>query len=219
MPTSSFSRLPPLACAVLLLAACAPEGGRAAEREPGERHREAERSAAAMDDTGRRPEVVGDTVVFAADRRAASDSAERELLATQPDRVLLERLLDRYAIIDFVLNELQRDTRNGGARGRAWRQERSEDRETRRIEALLDAEFNERYEPTVGSRANQVADSMLRLSPEAQNAAVEDMLLRVHRRSLGLIDSLTPRLQRPGVREGVRRLREHLAEEVADLEK
>ena len=217
MPTSfSSRRLSGLAA--LLFAACAPEGGRAAEDSPGERHREAERSADLADDTGRRPEAAGDTVVFAADRRAASDSAERALLAAQPDRVLLERLLDRYAIIDFVLNELQRDTR-GGARGRAWRHERSEDRETRRIEALLDAEFNERYEPAVGNRANQAADSILALPPEAQNAAVEDMLLRVHRLSLGLIDSLTPRLQRPGVREGVRRLREHLGEEVAELEK
>lgn len=193
---------------VVLLAAC---GGEPASRSEG-----TETAAARPEGDVR----TGDTVVFGADRRSLDDSMVLAFRRREPDRALLERLLDQYAGLDFLIDEVWQDSTAGRVKAHAWQHDRGEERHAARLTQLLQQQYHEHYEPVVGERFRRTGDSIRALAGgEHQIDAFYRVVARTHRHTLAYIDSAAPTLQRPEVRDAITRLRRDLQEEVDDLER
>ncbi|HEU4700246.1 MAG TPA: hypothetical protein VFS40_13765 [Gemmatimonadales bacterium] len=161
-----------------------------------------------------------DTVVFGADRRSLDDSTIRAFRSREPDRALLERLLDQYAGLDFLIDDVWQDSTEGKVKAHAWQHDRGEERHAARLAELLRQQYRERYEPVVGDRFRRAGDSIRALGGgEHQVDAFYRAVARTHRYTLAYIDSAAPMLQRPAVRDAVAELRRDLAGEIADLER
>jgi hypothetical protein len=187
-----------------------------------DRRRDPEVESAATRETGRPEGDVRtvDTVVFGTDRRSLDDSMRTSFRRREPDRALLERLLDQYAGLDFMIDEVWRDSVEGKVKAHAWQHDRGEERHAARLQELLLHEYRERYEPVVGDRFRHAGDSIAALARTGrQIEAFYRMVAAVHRHTLAVLDSTESQLTRPAVRDEIAHLRRDLVEEVADLDR
>lgn len=167
-----------------------------------------------------------DTVVFGVDRgeAAADTGAAGESLppdgvrrADERGRLLLERLLDQYAGVGFLLEDLE-DSASGELARRAFRHEREEDAHERILLTLLRERWGERYVPSVPPAYTELADSIRRLPPERRDAALTRQLLAAHRRGLHMLDSARPSLAGTDLERPLRELSDDLVDEISELE-
>jgi hypothetical protein len=161
---------------------------------------------------GTRAGASPDTVVFGQDREAPATPA-----ADERGRLLLERMLDQYAGLGFLLEELE-DAAAGGLSRRAFAHERHEDRHELILTELLREGWGERYVASVPPAFTAVADSIRRLPPDRRDAALSRRLLAEHRRGLQILDSATPGLVGTRLERPMRELSEDLVEEIGELE-
>jgi hypothetical protein len=185
-------------------------------------HRDPALETAAAHETGRleRDVRTEDTVVFGADRRSLDDSMRAAFRRREPDRALLERLLDQYAGLDFMIDQVWRDSVEGKVKAHAWQHDRGEERHAARLQELLLREYRERYEPVVGDRFRRAGDSVAALTHTGRQIdAFYRIVATVHRHTLAVLDSTESTLTRPAVREEVAHLRRDLVREIADLDR
>lgn len=157
-----------------------------------------------------------DSVVFGDPQHAASDSARR-LASANPDRFLLERLLDEYAGLDFLADQLT-GRRNVEIRGTAWRHNRGEHARIAELRQALADAFHQRYEMQPGRELRELAESIAALpSKSQQRQALDGVLVESHTRKLILIEAMYPRLRNSDVRAAIDRTRARLQEEVGKL--
>ncbi|HEX5386938.1 MAG TPA: hypothetical protein VFW66_09580 [Gemmatimonadales bacterium] len=153
---------------------------------------------------------AADTVVFGVDRlHLAGD--------VPADRRFLERLLDHYQGLDYLVARMDRDPASGRARSHAERFENHEHPEKRRMDELLRSHYGERYIPIVPPRFKAAVDSLAALPPDEQPRALVRLLAKHHRADLTLIDSMMPALQDTVVRTVAEDLRAHQAHELDRL--
>ncbi len=159
-----------------------------------------------------------DSVVFGGRQHATADSIRR-LARVNPDLYLLERLLDEYAGLDFLVEGLGQ--REGvTVQGPAWRRSRSEHRRIAELRQAMADAFHERYQAEPREEHRRAADSIAALEgKDAQRRALDEALLESHTRKLLLIEALYPRLRRAQVRVAIDRIRAELQDDVRDLTK
>lgn len=155
----------------------------------------------------------GDTVVFGEDRLGQSDSARRAFRRREPDRALLEALLESFAGLTFVLEHGVADSAVGAGGQQSWAHDRRDRRVAARLERLLADEFGERYAPAIDDSYRRLADSLAGLQGEAPLRVLDDALRRIHLAQLATIDSLAPSLDRPTVRAAVMQVQEAMRRE------
>jgi hypothetical protein len=201
--TRTRARVFALAALALLAAlpSCrAPEddeaGSRAAERQAGE----------------------GDTVVWGSDRSGLAPDSLAAIAAAHPDRTFLESMIDRYASLDYLIDQAWQPSRLTTVPGFAWRRDRRDDVAKVRVAELLRTAFHERYEPVVAESDRTAADSLRRLTGAGYERTLYALLRRRHHETLALVDNVLPRLQRRDVRAVAQRLREYHRSELATLD-
>lgn len=158
--------------------------------------------------SGRESAAV-DSTTFGDNRAAQGDSAR-----AVPDVALLERLIDEYEGLDVVMDRLA-----GPVRGKAWSGDRHEDAAKASLLDLLQTQYGERYLPRTPAGVARTTDSIDALPRDAGTRALEDLVLRHHRRVAQAIGTALPSVSNGRVREGLVQLHEHLRKEIDQLSK
>ena len=161
---------------------------------------------------GRESASAGDSTLFGDDRARQGDTVRMA-----PDVALLEHLIDEYEQLDVVMDELAGSAGQGHVQRRAWKGDRHEDADKKRLLELLKSEFGERYQARTPEGTARRTDQIAALPPEAGTRALNAMVLDHHRRVQAAIRAGLPSLERPRVREAVTSLQQHLDDEIKGL--
>lgn len=154
-----------------------------------------------------------DSTVFGDDRARQGDAAR-----AAPEVALLERLVDEYEALDVAMDHLAAPASASAVQGNAWKGDRHEDADKRRLLDLLRTAFAERYLPRTPRRAAGTADSIGSLPKDAGAHALNQLVLAHHRRVHRDIERGLPAVRTPGVRPVLVQLQEHLAREIGKLD-
>jgi hypothetical protein len=161
---------------------------------------------------GRRPPPPADSTRFGDDRATQGDSARRA-----PEVVLLERLVDRFEVLDVVMDELGAPSSSATVQHRAWSGDRHEDDAKQRLLDLLQTEFGERYHPRTPAGAAGAADSIATLPRSAASRALDALVLAHHREVRTDIGRALPEVRNAKVREALGSLADRLDDEIRQL--
>lgn len=134
------------------------------------------------------------------------------------DHDFLRMMSDHHKGLIAMAHETMEDGR-GTVRSRAdaSRLDTTQDEELKQLVTMLDAEYQDPFEPKVTASDQELLDALLKQSGKAYAAMFYQHVVAHHREALMMIDAYLPKAQRPALKAIAERMRRDQAREIPEF--